>query len=138
MEQTSERRKTPRASVLELARELGDGVLRLVQQEIALAKQEFKEALDLTRLGAMLLAAGGLCALLALIMLLVLLVVLIPWHALTAGILTVVLAGLAGALLLLGKSRLRVGPPERAMPNTIASLKEDMEWAKRQLKRDER
>jgi len=138
MEQTGRRCDEARPSTLELARQLGDGILRLVYQEIALAKQEFKEALALTRLGAMLLAAGALCALLALIMLLVFLVVLIPAHALAAGILTVAFAGLAGVLVLLGKSRLRVGPPERAMPNTIASLKEDVEWAKQRLKRDEK
>jgi hypothetical protein len=127
-----------RLGVIELIGQLGEELLRLVHQEIALAKQELRESLRLTMSGAILIAVGALLALLAVIMLLVLLVELVAAHALAAGVLALVFGGTAAGLVLVGKARLRVGPPERALPQTMASLKEDVAWAKQQLKRNEK
>jgi uncharacterized membrane protein YqjE len=131
--------KVPRRlGVVELIGQLGEDLMRLVHQEIALAKQELRESLRLTVSGAILIAAGALLALLAVIMLLVLVVQLVAAHALAAGVLALVLGGAAAALVLVGKARLRVGPPARTLPQTMASLKEDVAWAKQQLKRNEK
>jgi uncharacterized membrane protein YqjE len=126
----------PPTGALTLIGRLAEDALRLVYQQVALARQEVREMIALTRTAAMLLAASALCALLALIMLLVLVVLVVPAHALAAATLVVVLVALATVLALMGKARLRVGPPERALPHTVASLKEDLEWVKQQLKRN--
>lgn len=125
-----------RLGVIELIGQLGEDLMRLAHQEIALAKQELRESLRLTISGAILIAVGALLALLAVIMLLVVVVQLVAAHALAAGVLALVFGGAAVGLLLVGKARLRVGPPERALPQTMASLKEDMAWAKQRLKRN--
>jgi uncharacterized membrane protein YqjE len=125
-----------RLGLVELIGQLGEELVRLVHQEVALAKQELRESLRLTMSGAILIAVGALLALLAVIMLLVLVVELVAAHALAAGVLALVLGGAAAGLLLVGKTRLRVGPPERAFPQTMASLKEDVAWAKQRLKRN--
>jgi uncharacterized membrane protein YqjE len=127
-----------RPGVVELIGHLGEDLTRLVHQEVALAKQEVRESLRLTVSGAILIAVGALLALLAVIMLLVLVVELVAAHALAAGVLALVLGGVAVALVLVGKARLRVGPPSRTLPHTMASLKEDVAWAKQQLKRNEK
>src|SRR5713226_6984340 len=79
-----------------------EDVLRLVQQEIQLAKLEVKEMLVSS-------AWGG---------------------ALLAGIESGVFLVLSAVLGLIGKSRLRIGPP----PKTMTTLKEDAAWAKNLLK----
>jgi uncharacterized membrane protein YqjE len=113
-----------------------EDILRLVQQEIQLAKLELKEMLVSSAWGVALLAAAGLFALLFLIFLFVTLALVFPLpaspHALAAGIETGVFLVLAAALGLIGKSRLRIGAP----PKTMTSLKEDAEWAKNLLKRN--
>jgi hypothetical protein len=113
-----------------------EDILRLVQQEIQLAKLELKEMLVSSAWGGALLAAAGLFALLFLIFLFVTLALIFPLpaspHALVAGIETGVFLVLAAVLGLIGKSRLRIGAP----PKTMTSLKEDAEWAKNLLKRN--
>jgi uncharacterized membrane protein YqjE len=113
-----------------------EDILRLVQQEIQLAKLELKEMLVSSAWGGALLAAAGLFALLFLIFLFVTLALVFPLppspHALAAGIETGVFLVLAAVLGLIGKSRLRIGTP----PKTMTSLKEDAEWAKNLLKRN--
>lgn len=113
-----------------------EDILRLVQQEIRLAKLELKEMLISSAWGGALLAAAGLMALLFLVFLFVTVALVFPLppspHALTAGIEAAVFLVLAAILGLIGKSRLRIGPP----PKTLTSLKEDAEWAKNLLKRN--
>jgi len=115
-----------------------EDVLRLVQQEIQLAKLEVKEMLVSSAWGGALLAAAGLFALLFLIFLFVTLALVFPLppspHALVAGIESGVFLVLSAVLGLIGKSRLRIGPP----PKTMTTLKEDAEWAKNLLKRNEK
>ncbi|TMD43321.1 MAG: phage holin family protein [Chloroflexi bacterium] len=121
-----------RRGVIELARVAVEDTIRLVQQEVQLAKIEIQEMLRSNLRAAIFLGVAGLCGLLFFIMLLVFIALLIPAHALVAGIEAVVFLVLAVALGLSGKGMLKIGPP----PKTITTLKEDAEWAKQVLKRN--
>ena len=118
--------------MIELARVAVEDTIRLVQQEVQLAKIEIQEMLRSNLRAAIFLGVAGLCGLLFFIMLLVFIALLIPAHALVAGIEAVVFLVLAVALGLSGKGMLKIGPP----PKTITTLKEDAEWAKQVLKRN--
>ena len=121
-----------RRGVIELAREAVEDTIRLVQQEIQLAKIELKEMLLSNIKAAVFLGIAAVCALFFFVMLLVFIALLIPAHALVAGIETVVFLVLALLLGLIGKGMLKIGPP----PKTMSTLKEDAEWAKQVLKRN--
>lgn len=121
-----------RHSFIDLARVAVEDTVRLVQQEIQLAKIEVKEMLQTNIKAAIFLGGAALCGLLFLIMLLVTIALVIPAHALAAGIETVLFLVLAAVLALVGKSMLKIGPP----PKTMTTLKEDAEWAKQVLKRN--
>ena len=97
-----------RHGLIDLARVAVEDTVRLVQQEIQLAKIELKEMLRSNIKAAVFLGIAALCGLLFFILLL----------ALILG--------------LVGKSRLLIGPP----PKTMTTLKEDAEWAKQVLKRN--
>jgi uncharacterized membrane protein YqjE len=121
-----------RRGVIDLARVAVDDVIRLVQQEIQLAKVEVKEMLSSNIKAAIMLAVAAVCALLFFIMLLVTIALIIPAHALVAGIETVVFLILLVVFGLMGKSMLKIGPPQK----TITSLKEDAEWARHRVTRN--
>ena len=121
-----------RRGVIELARVAVEDTIRLVQQEVQLAKIEIQEMLRSNLRAAIFLGVAGVCGLLFFIMLLVFIALLIPAHALVAGIEAVVFLVLAVILGLSGKGMLKIGPP----PKTITTLKEDAEWAKQVLKRN--
>ena len=121
-----------RRGVIELARVAVEDTIRLVQQEIQLAKIEIQEMLKSNLRAAIFLGVAGVCGMLFSIMLLVFIALLIPAHALVAGIEAVVFLVLAVVLGLSGKGMLKIGPP----PKTITTLKEDAEWAKQVLKRN--
>jgi uncharacterized membrane protein YqjE len=121
-----------RHGLIDLARVAVEDTVRLVQQEIQLAKIEVKEMLQSNIKAGVFLGIAALCGLLFLIMLLVTIALVIPAHALVAGIETIVFLVLAAILALVGKSMLKIGPP----PKTMTTLKEDAEWAKQVLKRN--
>jgi len=121
-----------RRGVIDLARVAVDDVIRLVQQEIQLAKVEVKEMLGSNIRAAIFLAVAGVCALLFFVMLLVTLALLIPAHALVSGIEAVIFLILLVVFGLMGKSNLKIGPPRK----TMDSLKEDAEWARHRLTRN--
>lgn len=121
-----------RHGLIDLARVAVEDTVRLVQQEIQLAKIEVKEMLQTNIKAAIFLGGAALCGLLFLIMLLVTIALVIPAHALAAGIETVIFLVLTAVLALVGKSMLKIGPP----PKTMTTLKEDAEWAKQVLKRN--
>jgi uncharacterized membrane protein YqjE len=121
-----------RRGVIDLARMAVDDVIRLVQQEIQLAKVEVKEMLGSNIRAAIFLAVAGVCALLFFVMLLVTLALLIPAHALVSGIEAVIFLILLVVFGLMGKSNLKIGPPRK----TMDSLKEDAEWARHRLTRN--
>ena len=112
---------------------IGD-LQELVRGEVRLARAELREdALALGR-GAGMLAAGAFVGLTGFIFLMLAVTYLLNkafqmWVA--AGIVAVALLVLAAILALVGKSRLSAAnlKPEQ----TIASLKEDREWAKHQI-----
>ena len=79
-----------RRGMIDLARLAVEDTVRLVQQEIQLAKIEIREMLSSNIKAAIFLGAAGLCALLFLIMLRVTIALWIPNHALVGLIETVV------------------------------------------------
>src|SRR3989475_7080969 len=119
-----------RRGLIDLARVAVEDTVRLVQQEIQLAKIEIKEMLVSNLKAAVFLGIAALCGLLFLIMLLVTIALVIPAHALVAGIETVLFLILAVILGLMGKGMLKIGAP----PKTMTTLKEDAQWAKTVLK----
>ena len=121
-----------RRGLIDLARLAVEDTIRLVQQEIQLAKIEVREMLRSNIQAAIFLGAAAFCGLLFVVMLLVTIALVIPAHALAAGIETVIFLVLLIILGLWGKSRLKIGPP----PKTMTTLKEDAEWARQVLKRN--
>jgi hypothetical protein len=111
--------------------ELIDDVQRLVQLEIELAQQEIQELLWRNVIAIGLIAVAALGGLFALIFLQVTLVEAIPtppW--LNALVLTIIWIAVATVLFLVGRSRIKIAPPEK----TIQSIKDDLEWVKTQIK----
>ena len=121
-----------RRGLIDLARVAVEDTVRLVQQEIQLAKIELKEMLLSNLKAAVFLGIAAFCFLLFFIMLLVTIALVIPSHALAAGIETALFLILAVILGLAGKRMLKIGPP----PKTMTTLKEDAEWARQVLKRN--
>src|ERR1700726_3708226 len=119
-----------RRGLIDLARLAVEDTVRLVQQEIQLAKIELKEMLQSNLKAAIFLGTAAFCGLLFFILLLVTIALIIPAHALVAGIETVLFLVLAVILGLVGKGMLKIGPP----PKTMTTLKEDAEWAKKDMK----
>jgi hypothetical protein len=127
---------------LELARaeatRVGDGVLTLARQELQLAKAEMREKGKKAGTGAGLLGAAGGMALLAggaftAFLILALDGVMPNWLA--ALLVAVVYGAVAAVLFLTGKERVQeAGPlvPEQ----TVDSVKEDVQWAKSQIRSD--
>jgi uncharacterized membrane protein YqjE len=119
----------------ELFGDLAAGVQLLVSQEIRLAKLEMRESVKNAGMGAGFFAGAGAFGLVGLIgtafTLGALLALILPvWTA--ALIVTVIYLGIAGALALIGRSRLKQANP---VPEaTIETLKEDQEWLKQQIK----
>jgi len=121
-----------RRGLIDLARLAVEDTIRLVQQEIQLAKIEIQEMLRSNLKAAIYLALAAACGLLVFVMLLVTLALVIPAHALVAGIETAVFLVLLVIFALVGRSMLKIGPP----PKTMTTLKEDAEWARQVLKRN--
>jgi uncharacterized membrane protein YqjE len=121
-----------RRGLIDLARLAVEDTVRLVQQEIQLAKIEIREMLSSNLKAAVFLSLAGVCGLLFFVMLLVTIALVIPAHALVAGIETALFLVLLIVFGLVGKSMLKIGAP----PKTMTTLKEDAEWARQVLKRN--
>jgi Putative Actinobacterial Holin-X, holin superfamily III len=123
-------------SVSELTKQLSDQATTLARKEVELAKAEMSLKAKRLGLGAGAFGAAGLIGALALgaltaAAILALAEAVDAW--LSALIVAVVYAALAGVLALVGRSRVQAGTPpvpERA----IESAKEDVEAAKRSAK----
>jgi hypothetical protein len=115
----------------DLAAEIIQDAQRLLGLEVALAKQEIKDLVLANALAAGMVASGGLLVILSVLVALPTLVVtLVPWKW-QAALAWVVLYALLGiGLLLNGKRRFGLKLPAK----TLASLKENKEWALRQMK----
>jgi uncharacterized membrane protein YqjE len=124
-----------RTSSRELAADVMQGVQRLVNLEIALAKQELKEIAIHNLIALACMAAAALLAItVVLVAVPVLIVEVVPWHWQAAAVWALAYGLIAGGLALYGKSRLSLRLPSR----TIESLKENKEWALHQLRSTKR
>src|ERR687896_2276727 len=127
-----------RGGIAELLRELAEGGTNLVRQEVRLARLEVGEAAIALGKGTAFVALGGVLALLGVLSLLAGIILLIgdQWlprdlYWLAALIVVVFTGGIAAWLVMRGKKALS---PRELMPEeTVATLKEDKEWLKRQL-----
>ena len=126
-----------RESILGLTRQLLGGIVQLVRLEVTHGRQELGQMLAETRGGLILIGiAAGLIvgALIAVVIFLILALAALTglpgW--LVALLVFIVLAGIAALLAYVGVRRIRIGPPEE----TIASVKEDVAWARRLLRRE--
>jgi F0F1-type ATP synthase assembly protein I len=118
----------------ELLRELSQQMATLVRQEIDLAKAEITEKGKTAGLGAGMFGAAGVMGLATLgaftgFLILVLSVALSPW--LSALIVTVLYAIIAGVLALQGRRKVKQATPP-VPEQTVESVKEDIRWAKDQ------
>ncbi len=125
---TDELKDKPLADLL---RQLSQETATLVRQELELAKAEITTTGKKAGLGAGLVGAAGIVAFLALgaftaFLILALNTFLAAW--LSALIVTLVYGAAAGLLALQGKEKVKqVAPPA---PQTVETVKEDIEWAK--------
>ncbi len=120
----------------DLAAEVVQDASRLVNLEIALAKQELRELAIRNGIAFGLLAFGGLLCILAVLVAVPVAVVLLIAFGWThvavigAAVWAAVYIVIGVVLLLVGKARLQIGLPSR----TIASLKETKTWALHRLR----
>ena len=115
----------------DLAAEVVHDVSRLVNLEIALARQELKELAVRNAIAIGLLAFGGLlCVLAILVAIPVGIVLLVGFGWMAAGVWAAAYLLVGIVLLLIGKARVRIALPSR----TIASLKETKSWAVHRLR----
>ena len=120
----------------ELLKELSEQTSTLVRQELELAKAEMSEKGKQAGMGAGMFGGAGLFGLLAMIALTACLVMaldraMVDWLA--ALVVTAAYAAIAGVLALQGRNKVReAGPP--VPEQTRDTLKEDVEWAKTQIK----
>ena len=126
-----------RESLFGLARQLVRGFVDLARLELTRGRQEIGEMVSQSLSGVIRLAIAAALVILALVALVSFIILgiaaLLGWPAwLVALLLVVVLLALAGLFAWLGIRRIKIGPPEE----TIASVKEDVAWAKRLLRRE--
>jgi hypothetical protein len=120
-------------SLGELVGEMTRDVSTLLRQEVQLAKTEAREEISRASQGAGMLAGAGVAAWLALLLLSLALAawldeVMHPAVALLiVGVIWVVAAAVLAAI---GRKRLKSVEP---LPQTVDTLKEDVQWAKQQM-----
>lgn len=121
----------PTAKSGDLAAEVVHDAQRLVSLEVALAKQELKDLAAANAIAAGLVAAGTMVLVLGVLVAVpALIVVLVPAHWLAAVVWVVAYLVIGMVTVLIGRSRFQVKLPGR----TLASLKENKEWAVRQMR----
>ena len=120
-------------SIGDLLKQLSQETSTLVRQEMELARAELTERGKRAGAGAGMLGGAGVAGLLALGTLTAFLILLLnEWMDawLAALILTVIWAVIAGVLALQGRNKVQEATPPA--PQTVETLKEDVEWAKTQ------
>lgn len=127
---------SPRQSAFALARQLLSGMVALAKLELQHGRQEIGAMLATARGGVVLVGIAIALLLAALIALAVALIMgvaalsgLPPW--LVSLLVAIVLIAIAGLLAWRGVRRIKIGPPEE----TIASIREEVAWAKRLIRR---
>jgi hypothetical protein len=123
-------------SIGELLKQLSEQTATLVRQELDLAKAEMQQKAKRAGVGLGLMGGGGVVALAAVGALTATLIMLLAeWMDgwLAGLIVTLVYAAVAAVLALQGKERVsEAGPP--IPEQTVETLKEDVQWAKSQMK----
>jgi hypothetical protein len=122
----------------ELLKQLSEETTRLVRQEIELAKAELTQKGKQAGMGAGLFGAAGAIGLLALAALttcfiLALDAVLPAWLA--ALLVAVVYAAVAAVLAMQGRAKVQQAVPP-VPEQTVETVKEDVQWAKTQMRSD--
>jgi hypothetical protein len=120
------------ASFGELVKQLSSDTSTLIRQEMALARAELKEQGKKAGVGAGMFGAAGLLGLGAFgaltACLIALLATAIDHTWLAALIVAIVYGAIAGLLALQGKNKIKEATPPA--PQTVETVKEDVEWAK--------
>jgi uncharacterized membrane protein YqjE len=119
--------------IAELVKDLASQTSTLVRQEIKLAQAEVTEKGKLAGKGAGMLAGAAVVALLGLGALTALLIIVLDsflplWLA--ALLVTLLWFAVAAALAVTGKNALQAAAPP--VPQTVETVKEDIQWAKTQ------
>jgi uncharacterized membrane protein YqjE len=120
-------------SIGELLKQLSQETTTLVRQELELAKAEVTEKGKQAGVGAGMFGGAGAAGLMALIGLTLTIVFALDTFMkgwLAALTVTLVWGAVAGALALLGRNRIKEATPPA--PQTIETVKEDVQWAKSQ------
>lgn len=120
-------------SIGELLKELSQETSTLVRQELELAKAEVTEKGKQAGVGAGMVGGAGAAGLMALIALTLTLIFAMDTFMkgwLAALIVTLVWGAVAGVLALQGRNRIKEATPPA--PQTIETVKEDVQWAKSQ------
>ncbi len=122
-------------SIIGLARQTVGGIIGLARLEIQHGRQEVQGAIGTNTRALIFFAVAavfGLLALIALVVLLVLVLALLLPGWLSALIWLFIFVIIGAVLAFQGKRRLRSPVPQQ----TIASVKEDIAWAKRLIRRE--
>lgn len=130
---TGESQELRDRSMGELLKQLSQETATLVRKEVELARAEVTEKGKQAGKGAGMFGGAGIAGLLALGSLTAFLIALLAqgmetWLA--ALIVTVLWAAVAGVLALVGKNKVQEATPPA--PQTVETIKEDVEWAKTQ------
>ena len=127
-------------SIGDLLKQLSEQTTTLVRQELDLARAEMQAKGKRAGLGIGLIGVGGVVALAAVgALTATLILVLSEWMDawLAALIVTVVYAAAAALLALQGKERVAEAAPP-VPEQTVETVKEDVQWAKTQIRSDSR
>jgi hypothetical protein len=123
-------------SLPELFRQLSQETATLVRQEMELAKAEIRETGKKAGLGAGMFGGAGIVGFLALASFTAFLILLLVELGLDAWasalIVTIAYGGAAAVLAMQGRDKLKEATPPA--PQTVDTVKEDVEWAKHPTK----
>ena len=133
---TNQDEAPPRRSAFALVRELISGMVALARLELQHGRQEIGAMLATARGGVILIGIAVALVFAAIISLTVTLILglaaLFGWPGWVMALLvTILLLVIAGLLTWRGIRKIKIGPPEE----TIASVREEVAWAKRLMRR---
>jgi apolipoprotein N-acyltransferase len=126
-------------SIGELLKHLSEQTATLVRQELDLAKAEMQQRGKRAGLGLGLIGGGGVLALAAIgALTATLILVLAEWMDAWLAALIVTLVYAAGAAVLALQGKEKEGEATPPVPQTMETVKEDVQWAKTQVRSDSR